>query len=218
MIQEFHLLRNKDGDFDRHRVRNWIGGPIRSGKANVDFIQEIAKSRDQHPLVQRLRLDTVDNIQRTNYASGVIQSAQLFELWIIQAFIIIAKENGLSEQEARSEITEPDGDFMHPNNILDKVGSELGYRVKTESAKKVENWSTQTKDVRNEVIHRGYEPDRSESSAAFEAAMELILDIQQQFRSDLMNGKLNGSSGHAIPGSNILMGKNDDAPSSPPSL
>lgn len=212
MIQKFHLWRNTVDGFDRHRVRNWIGGPIRGGEADIETIQEAALSTMDLPLVQKLQLDARDNIDRSNYAIGVIQSGQLMELWSQYAFIIIAKQQGHTEKQAKELIKFESDRSIKPPNIFDKYRKELGYDFK--STDQFDDWDENTRKLRNNVVHEGYEPTRSEASEAFKGTMEAILEIQVHFRSELESGQIDDQPDQPLQGSNILMskGENPDPP------
>jgi len=217
MIQDFYLIRYKNEELDRWRKRTWTEGPIRGGKANIDFIQSVAKSRDTIPLVHRLRLDAVDNIRRTNYQIGVIQSAQLFELWVIQAFLLVAKSKGIDESAANSLITRDDNsEYRSTYNIIEKFDSELqsGFNIQSaiESEDKTElsRWWWNTKKPRDRVIHRGYEPERGEASNAFKGAMEAILTIQSEFETELKSEVIKELFDKELPGSNILIRRSEN--------
>jgi hypothetical protein len=212
MIQKFHLWRNTADGFDRHRVRNWIGGPIRGGGADIETIQEAALSTMDLPLVQKLQLDARDNIDRSNYAIGVIQSGQLLELWSQYAFIIIAKQRGHTEKQAKELIKFDSDRSIKPPNIFDKYRKELGYDFK--STDQFDDWNENTRKLRNNVVHEGYEPTRSEASEAFKGTMEAILEIQNHFRSELEGGQIDDHPDQPLQGSNILMskGENPDPP------
>lgn len=208
MIQKFHLWRNTTDGFDRHRVRNWIGGPIKGGEADVETIQEAALSMMDLPLVQKLQLDARDNIERSNYAIGVIQSGQLMELWSQYAFIIIAKQQGHTEKQAKELIKFDSDRSIKPPNIFDKYRKELGYDFK--STDQYDDWNENTRKLRNNVVHEGYEPARSEASEAFKGTMEAILEIQDHFRSELESGQIDDYPDQPLQGSNILMSKGEN--------
>lgn len=205
MIQKFHLWRNTADGLDRHRVRNWIGGPIRGNEADIETIQESTSSTMDLPLVQKLRLDARDNIDRSNYAIGVIQSGQLLELWSQYAFIIIAKQQGHSENEAKELIKFDSNRSIKPPNIFDKYRKEVGYDFK--STDQFDYWDNKTRKLRNIVVHDGHEPTHNEAFEAFKGTMEAILEIQSQFRSELESGQIDDHPNQPLPGSNILMSK-----------
>lgn len=212
MIQKFHLWRNTTEGFDRHRVRNWIGGPIRGGEADIETIQEATLSTMELPLVQKLQLDARDNIDKSNYSIGVVQAGQLLELWSQYAFIIIAKQQGHSEKEAKELINYDSDRSIKPPNIFDKYRKDLGYDFK--STDQFDDWNDDTRKLRNRVVHDGYEPSRNEASDAFKGSMEAILQIQSQFESELKKGEISDHSDQPLQGSNILM-KKDENPSPP---
>ena len=212
MIQKFHLWRNTADGFDRYRVRNWIGGPIRGGEADIQTIQEAALSTVDLPLVQKLKLDAIDNIKRSNYMIGVIQSGQLMELWSQYAFIIIAKQQGDTEKSAKELIKFDSERSIKPPNIFDKYRKELGYDFK--STDQFDDWDENTRKLRNDVVHEGYGPTRSEASQAFKGTMEAILEIQAHFRSELKSGQIDDHTDQPLQGLHILMSKggNPDPP------
>jgi hypothetical protein len=207
MVQEFHLFRYISGEIDRGRVRNWTGGAVKGGLADIDQIQEFTRSNDQLPLVQRLQLDARDNADRGNYSEAIIQSAQLAEIWTIYAFMIIAKQHGCSESEAEDLITHPDGQYFSPNNIFQRLNSEFSYDF--QDTEQYDYWKSSTKEVRDKVVHRGYEPSRSEAMDAVKASLETILEIQTNFDSELRDGKLEEIVEQPLLGSNILISKNE---------
>lgn len=207
MVQKFHLWRNTAEGNDRYRVRNWTGGPIRGGTADIESIQEATLSTVDLPLVQKLQLDARDNIDRSNYAIGAIQSGQLLELWSQLAFIIIAKQEGHSEKQAKEWIKFDNDRSIKPPNIFDKYLKELEYDFK--STEQFDNWNDNTRELRNSVVHDGYEPSRHEASEAFNGTMEAILAIQRQFRSQLENGQIDNHPDQPLQGSNIMFNKNE---------
>ena len=209
-IQDFYLWRNQDGKIDRYRHRTWTRGPSKGGAADTSDLQEFLKSKDRIPLVNRLRLSSRDNIDIGDYQEAIIQSAQLFELWIIQAYLLVSKAEGVSEEQAEDDITKPNGDYFHPYNIFDKFNSDFGYDFK--STNEFEGWEDSTKDVRNEIIHRGYEPSRSEAFEAFEACMEGIYEIQETFKEEISKNSLEKVVDQELPGSNILIEKGNEGP------
>jgi hypothetical protein len=204
-IQDFHLWRFKNGDLDRYRHRIWTRGPSKGGSADTGKMQEFLRSETRIPLLQRLRLNSRDNIDVGDYQEAIIQSAQLFELWIISAYILISKSRGVDEFEAEDQITKPNGDFFHPYNIMDKLNSEFGYDFKVTD--QFDYWENSTKEIRNDIIHSGYEPTRSEAFDAFEASMDAIYKIQEEFKRDISDSVIDEIFERELPGSNILIEK-----------
>lgn len=207
-IQEFHLWRIDGTKIDRHRRRIWTRGPSKGGHIETEKLQKFLRTDTGIPLLHRLRLNSRDNIDITDYQEAIIQTAQLFELWIINAYILISKANGVDEREAESEVTKPNGDYFHPYNVMDKLNSNYNYNFK--DTDEFEYWENSCKNIRNEIIHRGYEPSRSEAFEAYEACMESIYNIQETFRSEISQATIKQIHDTELPGSNILIEKSDD--------
>lgn len=207
-IQEFHLWRFKQGTIDRHRQRIWTRGPSKGGKAETEDLQEMLRSTTSIPVTQRLRLNARDSIDIGDYQQSVIQAAQVVELWVIYAYILISKHNGDTESEIENEIIDDRGRYVKIYDFYQKIDSFYEFDFRETEA--FDEWEKFTKETRDRVIHRGHEPTRQESFKAYEAAMEAIWTFQEEFKEALLNETINEMTENEIPGSNILIEKEEE--------
>jgi hypothetical protein len=136
-------------------------------------------------IYNELDLNAEDKIDRTDYNSAIIDSATLFEAWLKDAFKAIACQQGHSEQEARELITKGDdsNEYLSPKNIaLDHIPN-LGFGFA--DTVEFDDWDTKTREVRNKVVHEGYQADRKEAIQAKDSATDAIVRLSSEFNDEL---------------------------------
>lgn len=192
-IGRFSIIeRYADGTEDSRR-RFVTQSAMKSGPMD-EIVLERVKQGIQLPspitLFNELDLNAEDKIDRGEFNSAIIDSAILFESWVEQAYQIIAVEHGKSEQEALDDITKggDSDETLSPKNIITDHLSNFGFDFSTTD--EFEAWDSDTREIRNKVVHDGYQASQEEARNAKDAATTALLRLSDEFKDELQGTTL----------------------------
>lgn len=179
--------RYEDGE-EKHRTRFVTEGPVKFGSIRDEVLNQVRRGVQMDSpvsLYNELDFDAMDKIDRGEFNSSVIDSATLFEAWIKNAYQRIAVEQGKSKKQARQDITKGGGsdEFLSPKNIADDHVPKLGFMFS--DTDEFDNWDTDTREVRNKVIHEAYQATEAEAVDAKKAATNAMVRLSNEFKSEL---------------------------------
>lgn len=187
-IGRFSIVeRHEDGTEDS-RQRFVTKSAMKSGPMDESVLNRVRQGI-QLPspvtLYNELDLNAEDKIDRGEFNSAIIDSAILFESWIEQAYQIVAVEHGKSEQEALEDITKGDDsdDTISPKNIITDHLSNFG--LDFSQTNEFEAWDSDTREIRNKVVHDGYQASHKEARDAKDAAVAALIRLSNEFEDEL---------------------------------
>lgn len=167
--------------------RQFHASPIESGILDDEDISDIEKklSTGVGPhLYQELELSAYDLLSRINHNQAALYAGILFESWLKHAFVEILVARGESESDAKDTISNQHGDFYSVYNLAsEKLESKLNYDF--EAIDEFTHWNQDTRQLRNDIVHEGYQANVDEANEAIKASLEAIHRINQEFQSEL---------------------------------
>jgi len=192
-ITQFAVVDHYKNQSDDVRYRFVTESPLKTGPLNDSVQNEIKRGVQLETpitLYNQLDLNAEDKISRGDYNSAIIDSAILFETWIKEAFQIIAVKKGYSESWAIDKVTKGDGsgDYLSPKNIASDQILRLGFDFS--ETDEFQRWDKKTREVRNNVVHEGYQSNENEAREAKSSAIKAIVRLCDEFEDELERSPL----------------------------
>lgn len=187
-ISRFSIADIYENESTEHRTKFITQGAVKFGSMDDDVLNRVRHAIQMESpisIYNELDLNAEDKIDRGDFNSAIIDSATLFESWIKDAFEIIACEQGNSEEEAREMITKGDdsGDYLSPKNIALAHIPKLGFDF--EGTTEFDIWDKNTREIRNKVVHEGYQADATEARRSKNSAVLAMIKISNEFSEEL---------------------------------
>ncbi|WP_247728620.1 hypothetical protein [Halovivax limisalsi] len=193
------VIIEKDGSGEhtqQHYKKN--AGIMRGMGSTIDneddgLIRGMLKSRIDPSVYTRLQLRIRDQMSLKEFDLAVTDSHRLMERWLKEACEQLLQDYyGMDSEEAVETARREDGTFMKFDNILDQYSSKLDFQIK--ELKEYKEWNNGVRDLRNDIVHEGYNPTEEEAIEAAKACNRLVMAVKSEFDEYLI-GKLSAISG-----------------------
>jgi hypothetical protein len=170
------------------RERTVTGGHLEFGgglqEEDAKSLWEAVNEDQPTNLYQQLHFDVKNKLDLYETRVSVVLSYTLFENWLKNAFVTALSSGDYTEEEAKGIITDADGDYHSFKNILlNQLDHELGVRFK--DYERYQQWENHAYELRNEVVHEGIDPRKSEAQRAYQEIKKAIQFIQSELSSEL---------------------------------
>ncbi|WP_226013588.1 hypothetical protein [Halomicrobium salinisoli] len=180
-IVEFEVYWDHGSDVENNTVyvpNDTFGG---SGldEQKKDKIQEYLDDDVRINSAKRMDLNTQEKIHRGEYELAVINADRLFEFWAVNVFVYLKEQRGTPTEEAVSLVTNNGIKNIISNFYQDHLGSDF------KNTDEYEEWSKKTHDLRNNVIHEGWQVTEEEAQDAYDASLSAIATISEEFEDEL---------------------------------
>jgi hypothetical protein len=133
--------------------------PINRSYKEIQKMRDFLESDDDSSMCDLLILDSLDSFELKNYSQSVLQSFQALEIKLEQFIFNKLIEEGQTEDEVNKYLNT---NWMTKTRLKDSMKKLTGSSLQEYSQDLWDRWCTNYDKVRNEVIHRGYEPEESE--------------------------------------------------------
>lgn len=188
-IVTFELVSvHEDGDTDA-RHRKVTPGSLKVPDATLDveqcrMLNALMQDKSSVPLTGEIDLDVQDKIDLEEANLAVLNAERFFELWVKNAFEVVASERGWSDDEIADLLKKGNGEYEYISNIAGNfIGQHLDFAFS--DTKEYDAWKGDTHNVRNAVAHEGYLASVEEAIAAYKASAEAVLLLAEEFSSEL---------------------------------
>jgi hypothetical protein len=115
---------------------------------------------------------------------AVLNAERFFELWVKNAFEVVASERGWSDDKIADLLKKGNGEYEYISNIAGNfIGQHLDFAFS--DTDEYDAWKGDTHNVRNAVAHEGYMASVEEAVAAYKANAEAVLLLAEEFSSEL---------------------------------
>lgn len=163
-------------------------GSTLSGEEKSE-IEDMLAEQEIPSIYSRLQLQIRDQVSLKEFGVAVVGSQRLMESWLKESFEHLLKTSeGYSQSNAESTARHQDGSFKDFHDIRKMYNSKLGFAL--EDTTEFEDWEDTAREVRNNIIHEGYEPTENEAITAIQINNRLMIRVKSEFKSDLRSGLL----------------------------
>lgn len=188
LIVKFDEEGNRSEQHHKHTAGAMTAMGSTLSDEEVSEIQNMLDNQKTSSIYSRLQLKLRDQISLNEYALAVVDSQRLMESWIKEAFEhLLQTVEGYSRTDAK-DTARNGGDFKNFHNIRGMYNSKLGFNL--ESTTEFNDWDNIAKDLRNDIVHEGYEPSRKEAIETVKINNKLMLRVKSEFGNDLHNDLL----------------------------
>lgn len=188
-IVTFELVSvHDDGDADG-RQRKITPGALKPASATLDAercraLNAMMQDTQGVSLTSEIDMDTQDKIDLEEPNLAVLNAERFFEVWVKNAFEVIASERGWEDDEIEDLLLTDDGEYERLTNIAGTfIDQHLDFAFSDTA--EYDAWKADTHNVRNRVAHEGYMASREEAVAAYEASVEAVLLLSEEFSAEL---------------------------------
>lgn len=151
---------------------------------DISEIQDSLSKSENPSIYSRIQLEIRDQISLKEYDIAVVSSQRLMESWLKQSFEHLLKTvEGYSQSKAEDTARHQDGSFKDFHDIRKMYDSKLDFDL--EATSEFQQWQNNSKDVRNDIIHEGYEPTKQEAVNSVQTNNSVIMRVKSEFKSDL---------------------------------
>lgn len=172
-------------DEQKHRRIRWFSGgtlvPMTAAISVEDtaYLNALLEEEAQIPVHQELDLAAQDKIDLREYDIAVINAATMFEAWLKNALRTVLRAEGLPEAEIESHFKHSPDHYKSITTIAtDVVGRAL--HLNFEDTDEFSAWKKHTRNLRNDVIHEGYQPTKSEAEDAYTASTDAVDFLEEK--------------------------------------
>lgn len=143
------------------------------GSTTMDDAQRaILQSRltDQQsiPTTLSLKLDAQGKLDIGEYRLAVLLAGTMFESFLKTSLREVMESEGRSEEYIENAFEYDDGDYKSVVTLA--KGCHKTFHFDFAGTEEYEDWSEDTRGLRNDVIHQGYQPSEGEAERAVESA------------------------------------------------
>lgn len=193
-IFDFDITRvNEEGkkseQHHKHTASAMTGMAGTLSDKEVSEIKDMLESGEKPSIYSRLQLRVRDYISLGEYDIAVVDSQRLMESWLKEAFEhLLVEVKEYSQSEAEETARHDDGSFKDTYAVKGMYNSKLGFTL--EDTTEFQQWDNSAKDLRNDIVHEGYEPTENETVEAVKIHNDLILRVKSEFESTLRSDLL----------------------------
>jgi hypothetical protein len=193
-IVTFELVSVHENSETVSRHRKITPGALQVPNSTLDIEQcralnALMQGESSVPLTGEIDLDVQDKIDLEEANLAVLNAERFFELWVKNAFEVVASERGWSEDEIRDLLKKDNGEYEYISNIAGNfIGQHLDFAFS--DTDEYDAWKEDTHDVRNSVAHEGYIASVEEAIAAYKASADAVLLLAEEFSAELTGTEL----------------------------
>lgn len=132
------------------------------------ILQSRLKSDESVPTPVALELDAKNNLDLGEYRLAVIVSATMFESLLKTSLREVMQAEGKSKEEIKKAFQRDDGGYKGVKQLAKECHKTFHFDFK--GSDEFDAWNKKTRELRNSVIHEGYEPSEEEAVGALAAA------------------------------------------------
>lgn len=151
-----------------------MGGSI--SEENDQALRQILTQDLQPSIVETLKLEVKDKLDLREWRLAVIESAVLFETFINIHLRHVYKCNGLNDTDIENKFVKNDRNSTPLSSfgiaktlVIDATGYDF------ENTVEFSDWATNTKDLRNEIVHgKRFYVSKEEAELSFDSVLNAI--------------------------------------------
>lgn len=185
----FTLVGVHTGGNTERRHRKIMPGSLKPPSATISIkeckrLNGMLQSEAPVALTGETDLDTQDKIDLGETNLAVLNAERFFEIWLKNAFEEILVKRGWSNNEIEDLLKNDRGEYKRLTNIAGTyIDHHLGFAF--QDTEEYEEWKAKTHNLRNAVAHEGHIASKEEALDAYEASVEAILCLADEFRDEL---------------------------------
>lgn len=137
-------------------------------------LQSRLTDRRSVPTTLSLELDAKDKLDIGEYRLSVLVAGTMFESFLKTSLREVMEAEGRSDEYIENAFEEDNGD---PKSVVALAKDcDKTFHFDFKGSKEYEDWDKNTRQLRNNVIHEGYQPSEEEAERAIESA-EAAVDV-----------------------------------------
>lgn len=185
IIQTFKIISNFSDDTSKTQTFGIGSGPLHGlgGSISDDkdqYLRKVMYKNEQPSIIDSLKIEIKNKLDLREWRLAVIDSAILFETWLSKLLYDHYRDNGLSESDIFDKFHKDDkyntplsAYALAKYKIKDDIGFDFG------DCQEFDNWCTDTKDLRNKVVHGDkYRVSKEEAEKAFKSSLDAMRVIK----------------------------------------
>jgi hypothetical protein len=132
------------------------------------ILQSRLTDQQSVPTAISLKLDARDRLDIGEYRLAVLLAGTMFESFLKTSLQEVMEAEGKSEEYIANAFENDNGDYKSVVTLA--KGCSRTFHFDFEGSDEYEDWYEDTRGLRNDVIHEGYQPSEGEAERAIESA------------------------------------------------
>lgn len=130
------------------------------------------------PTTLSLKLDAKDKLDIGEYRLAVLLAGTMFESFLKTSLREVMEAEGRSKEYIENALKNDDGDYKSVVSLAKDCHKTFHFGL--EESDEYEDWYENTRALRNDVIHEGYQPSEMEARLAIESAEAAVNELAEK--------------------------------------